>query len=313
MKKTLIALAVLAISGSAFACEGNSCSIPSSVRAGASVSGSNAILSGAATSATSTGNGASYSYASNTVSASTTISATADALAKDKNCDTTLKGAVSVGGSVDLRSESVAFNVSTGTGTGLAAAGALATGSVSGHGSYLGSNSVGTIGGFVAGEANANLASGVLAGRNQGGVEVAVAGASFSASSDTELKTTGACDGGRCVTTGDTKVSTTVSDSGAYSGSATYSIPGLANAASGSLVNAGASSIALGGAVAHLNVKVKDFDTTGGHNVKPPKDDEDKKPKGNNGWGNGDQTAPGNSGGNNNAENGPGKNGKGPK
>lgn len=262
MKKTLVAVAVLLAAGSAFACVGNSCGIPGTSGATASVFGSNAVVSKSTTSATANGAGSgSHSYATNQTSAATTVGATVTAGYKDANCDTATTGSVGVGGSVALKSNSIAYNVSTGNGTGFAAAGGLASGSVHGSGAFSGGNSVGSVGGVAAGHASAQLASGVAAGMNSGAEEVAVAGASFAADSNASLVTVGDCKGRSCVTIADTKVASSLSVSSAYSDKATYAVSGvsLQNAVAGSLVNASADSLASSGGTARVGQTVSAF------------------------------------------------------
>lgn len=263
MKKTILAVALAALSISAFACEGNSCSISGNAGAAAGVRGSNTVVSGSAATASATGAGSSsLSYAANVTTAVTSVNAASTAGYTSANCDSLTTGSVAVGGSVALTSDSVAYNVSNGHGaTGAAAAGGLATGSVEGAGVFSGGNNVGHIAGVAAGSADANLASGVVAGRNGGAEEVAVAGASFEVTSAASLATDGTCTGRSCVTTGDTKSATTSALATAYSDKATFAVGGVSlhNAAAGSIVNASASDLALAGGSAVVGKTVDAF------------------------------------------------------
>ncbi len=261
MKKSLLALAVLALSGSAFACSGSSCTSPGYAGATATVSGSNSVLSGSVTSASASGAGqSSTSFASNVTTASTAVGASATAAYDAAKCDTSMVGAVGINGKVDLTSKSVAWNVSTGGAQGFAAAGGLAKAETSGVAGFYGSNGSGSIVGGVAGHADATLASGVLAKANQGGTESAVAGSSFLANASSSISTDGTCTNGKCVVNSDLKNAETTSVSSAYSDKATGTVTGVAGvAASGSLVNADADAIAAAGGKAKVGQTVTSF------------------------------------------------------
>lgn len=235
MKKTLIAAALAALSVSAFATQScHGCAPVAHSTAGAMAHGSNSIVSGSAASARSSGNGTSFSFGSNTVTASTRVGVSADAVAdrtvKSGICTTTLGGSVNVNGLVSTSSQSTAFNISTGSGSGSAAAGGVALAQASGAGAFKAKGADGAIGGVAAGNATAHTANGVLAGTNQGGSVAAGTVSGFDSTATGSLVLTAEGSKGRfCATCdkpyADTKTATTTNV--AFSNSSKDQVNGL--------------------------------------------------------------------------------------
>lgn len=178
MKKSLIALAIFAMAGSAMACEGDNCSPV--VYGGGYVSGSNHVDSSSFANSSSKGNGTSYSYAVNITKSAALVDFQNSSTAKiSKNCLTTIAGSQTLAGSVSTSSESLAYNVSTGTGSGSANAFGHAVADVSGNGGFIGYSGQGNISGFVGGEAHSKSKNSVFAGTNEGGHAFAASDAGF--------------------------------------------------------------------------------------------------------------------------------------
>jgi hypothetical protein len=208
MKKTLIALAILASTGMAFACGPGGCTpavpVVGSVSMVGSAVGSNVVTSGSTASASSSGTGASQSGSWNKTTATSLVALTGTKTATvAPNCDALLAGSVTFNGAVSTSSESLAYNQSTPGGTGTASAGGTALANVSGTAHYAGSNPQGTVSGSVAGQATSNTANSVFAGPNQGGYAFGanVAGVTATAGSSLATQsplTAGTCGGHTC-------------------------------------------------------------------------------------------------------------------
>lgn len=203
LKKYLLALAALFCLAPAFATGCQSCtpSTPSagSVSLSGSASGSNSILSGSSATATTGGAGSSFSYGANNTKASAVVGLTGSKTTTvAPNCDALLSGNISLNGGVKTSSESLGYNISSGTGTGSAAASGLANAKVSGSGSFTGSNPQGTVFGNVAGSASSTTSNSVVAGQNTGGYVFGATNASFASIANASLATQSPTTAGTC-------------------------------------------------------------------------------------------------------------------
>ncbi len=220
MKKSLLALAVLALAGSAFAISncgsGTSCSTPGSSSVSGYGSGSNSVTSKSSTVATvGPAGGSSYSYAANSQAASASISVTGNAFNSVMDCNVTLGGAVTTAGAVSTSGSSMAFNVSTGSGNGGAAAGGSSFATVTGAAKYSASTPTGnaSASGSVGGSATAETTDGVIVTKNMGAQTGGKANAGFDQSASSSVTAKGTCSGSSCTLQSDTKVTDTSSTS----------------------------------------------------------------------------------------------------
>lgn len=157
MKQTILVVAIMAIAGSAFA-------------TGPAVGGTAGSVSGSAAIATSSGNGGSFSTASNQTWSSVAYGANSGSsfdITKTGCLPTGIvaQGAASVSGATEAGSISTAGNKSWGNGTGGAVAGGLSNANVAGTAGYA---NIGVTGG-VTGFATSTAGNAVVAGRNEGG------------------------------------------------------------------------------------------------------------------------------------------------
>jgi hypothetical protein len=220
MKKTLLALAIFGLAGSAFACIGPSCTPsvpnPGSAYSTGSATGANYITSGSTATASSIGTGTSTSYSSNTTTATSLVNLTGNKIANvAPNCDALVAGSVAFTGQVSTSSQSLAYNVSTGTATGSAQANGFADAKVSGNALFVSTNPQGQVYGNVVGTATSHTQNYVSAGANQGGYATGANIAGFTLTSAASLATqspvtAGSCGGYNCgPATADQKTATT--------------------------------------------------------------------------------------------------------
>lgn len=166
MKKTILTAVLLAAFGSAMATGGV---------AGSSLTGAAGSVSGSAAFATSAGNGASFSGASNQTWSSVGGSAVGEGRLASGSAD--------VAGQASTGSVSQAGNLSFGNATGGAAAGGLSTATVVGTANYAGIGVGGAAGGF----ATSTTGNAVVAGPNEYGYVAANNVAGFVAGADSSI------------------------------------------------------------------------------------------------------------------------------
>ena len=177
MKQTILAAVLMAAFG-----------VASATGTGPVVGGSAGSVSGSAAYAASSGNGASFSGASNKTWSSVTVGGSQGTdfdKTYGRSCVSTgyvSQGGASVDGKVSTGSISTAGNLSFGNATGGAAAGGLSNANAFGAAGYLG---VG-IGGGVTGFATSTTGNAVVAGRNEFGFVAAKNVAGFSADADSK-------------------------------------------------------------------------------------------------------------------------------
>lgn len=173
MKKTLIALAVLAFAGAASAQQA----------ASSYVANHGNISNTVQTSASSNGIGSSYSAATGNAAASGSGYAVTT-FDKNGNPCVTTQGAVAIGGTASTSNSGTAFNISTGNGTGSASTRGWADADVVAGASYYGPAQWVSVAGSVdAGHQNNAFGTdiSVVAGPNTGGFAAATTTGSFAA------------------------------------------------------------------------------------------------------------------------------------
>jgi hypothetical protein len=285
MKKTLLALAVLALTGSAFATGSN---------IGLSGSASAGVRSTSLAGAASTGNGTAYTATRGGQFASSTQSAT-NGLTFGQGM---AGGYANVSGSTAAEGYAESYTKTTGTGI----AGSLSFGEScaesEGRAAFV--NPLTRANGVAAGFAsstNSNFAGTGAVGNGEayrGNYSGTLSGYSATAEADGKVRNFGFSTPRENLSAETTAEAYSNSYKGLIAPSVTL---GTAVGIQGN-VNFGA-------AGALSNAQVGNLCSGCGPVVQPPVVVDERGPRGNNGWGNGDQGAPGNSGPNNNAENGP--------
>ena len=218
MKKTILAVAMAALSFGAFA-----------HHATETVSGSNVVNSSSAAGAYASGNGASLSSAGNTQFATNSVSGSGNAGVGSssvlKTGYTTISGAVTTGGA------SYAGNVSVGNATGGAEAVGYSVSQNSGTGYFVTSGGTAPAGN-VSGASGAETLTHAISGRNGFALSAGTADANFDASATATRISLGSYD---------SKTGSTNANAGAVAAQTSFHI---GNASAGALTNAAAGSLA---------------------------------------------------------------------